>query len=435
VHERHPAVLKPRRRKVTVTNFWHPQSNMSITKDNEVVFVRGKGSKVWDRDGKEYIDAIAGLWYCNVGYGRERIADAVRDQIATLASCMCFDVYASDRTLALADRISAMAPFPDAKVFFTSGGSESIDTAAKVARRYWSVMGEHGKTVMISREGAYHGLNAFGTSLAGIEANKHGFGDLVEGVANIPAMDPGALANEIDRLDGAAAAFFAEPVLGAGGVHPPTEDYLTEVAAICRERNVLFAVDEVITGFGRLGTMFACERYGISPDMIAVAKGITSGYVPLSAVIFSDRVAQPFWEGDDAPWLRHGYTYSGHAGACAAGMANLDILEEEKLVERVADLEPRFAEIVTQLEAMPEVSEVRTVGLLAGVQIAPDVLERDPAFTDQALAEARDRGVISRKLVGNGLQISPPFVIEESELEQIVTVFGDAISAVSANAA
>jgi len=405
---------------------------MSLSKDNEVIFVRGEGSTLWDRDGKEYIDAIAGLWYCNVGYGREKIADAVRDQVATLSSCMCFDVYASDRTIELADRVAGMAPVDGGKVFFTCGGSESIDTAAKVARRYWSALNKPEKHVMISREGAYHGLNAFGTSLAGIDSNKQGFGALVEGVAHVPAMDPAALANEIDRLDGAAAAFFAEPVIGAGGVHPPPEDYLQEVAAICREREVLFAVDEVITGFGRLGTMFASERYGVRPDMLVVAKGLTSGYLPLSAVVFSERVAEPFWEGDDAPWLRHGYTFSGHASACAAGMANLDILEGEKLVDRVAKLEPKLPKITAPLAEMAEVSEVRTVGLLAGVQLSAEVLERDPAFTDKAIAGIRDRGVITRKMAGDGIQISPPFVIKEAELEQIVSVYAESIAEVAA---
>ena len=418
-----------------MTSFWHPQSNMSLTRENEVIFVRGEGSTLWDRDGKQYLDAIAGLWYCNVGYGRERIADAVRDQVATLSSCTCFDVYASDKTVALADRVAGMVPVDGAKVFFTCGGSESIDTAAKVARRYWSALGKPEKHVMISREGAYHGLNAFGTSLAGIDANKQGFGALVEGVTNIPAMDPGALADEIERLDGAAAAFFAEPVIGAGGVHPPPEEYLREVAAVCREHDVLFAVDEVITGFGRLGTMFASQRFGVRPDILVVAKGLTSGYQPLSAAIFSERIAEPFWSGDDAPWLRHGYTFSGHATGCAAGMANLDILEEEKLVDRVATLEPRLAEIVAPLNDLPEVSEVRTIGLLAGVQIAPEHLERDPSFSDKAIAGIRDRGVITRKMAGNGIQISPPFVIAESELEQIVSVFAASISEVGATVA
>ena len=408
---------------------------MRLSKDNEVIFVRGKGSTLWDRDGNEYIDSIAGLWYCNVGYGREKIADAVREQVATLSSCTCFDVYASDRTIELAERVSGMAPVDGGKVFFTCGGSESIDTAAKVARRYWSAIGKPEKHVMISRDGAYHGLNAFGTSLAGIDANKHGFGALVEGVAHVPAMDPSALADEIDRLDGAAAAFFAEPVIGAGGVHPPPEDYMQEVAAICREREVLFAVDEVITGFGRLGTLFASQRYGVRPDMLIVAKGLTSGYLPLSAVVFSERVAEPFWEGDDAPWLRHGYTFSGHASACAASMANLDILEEEKLVDRVAKLEPKLPKITAPLAEMAEVSEVRTVGLLAGVQPIPELLERDPGFTDKAIALCRDKGIITRKLAGNGLQISPPFVIEESELKQIVSVFGESITEVAASVA
>jgi adenosylmethionine-8-amino-7-oxononanoate aminotransferase len=247
----------------------------------------------------------------------------------------------------------------------------------------------------------------------------------------IAAMDAGALESEIERLDGAAAAFIAEPVMGAGGVHPPPPDYLRDVAAICRERDILFVLDEVITGFGRLGTMFAAERYGVRPDVLVVAKGLTSGYQPLSALVFSERIAEPFWRRDDSVWLRHGYTFSGHATACAAGLANLDILEEEDLVARVADLEPVLATTVSRLEALPEVSEVRTAGLLAAVQISPEAQERDPAFADRVVGGARERGVLTRKLAGNGLQISPPFVIDQEQIEELVSVLGESIEAVS----
>jgi len=416
-----------------MTRFWHPQSNMALTDGNEVVFVRGEGCRLWDRDGNSYLDATAGLWYCNVGHGRTSIADAIRDQAARLAACSCFDVYASDRTVELADRVAAMAPVDGGRVFFTSGGSESVDTAAKVSRRYWSAVGADEKKVIISRQGAYHGLNAYGTSLAGIPANREGFGELVRETSVIPAFEPEALETEIDRLQGSAAAFIAEPVLGAGGVHPPPPGYLREVARICRERDILFALDEVITGFGRLGTMFAAQRYEIRPDILIVAKGLTSGYQPLSAVVFSESVAEPFWR-DGVAWLRHGYTFSGHATACSAGLANLDILEREGLVSRVAELEDEFAAVIGALAERPGISEVRTVGLLAGVQVSEEAIERDPAFADRVVAEAREAGVITRKLAGEALHISPPFVIDGGELECISSTLGNAIERVGRGA-
>lgn len=408
-------------------------SNMGFTRDHEVVFVRGTGCELFDRDGHSYLDATASLWYCNVGHGRESIADAIRDQAARLAACSCFDVYASDRTLELADRLAEMAPVDDPRIFFTSGGSDSIETAAKVARRFWAELGTPEKTVVISREGAYHGLHAYGTSLTGIPSNRDGFGELVPDSALVPAMDPDSLRERIDGLEGRAAAFVAEPVLGAGGIYPPDPDYLHDVARICADRDVLLIIDEVITGFGRTGRLFACERYGVRPDILVLAKGLTSGYLPLGAVVFAGRVAEPFWQPEADVWLRHGYTYSGHATACAAALANLDILEQEALVERVAALEEPFAATMQSLAELPEVSEVRTIGLLAGVQLSPDMCSTLPGVADGVVERCRARSVLTRRLAGDALQVSPPFVIEDNELERVSSAIRAAIVDVSRN--
>lgn len=409
-----------------MTKFWHPFSNMSDTAGREVVFVRGKDCELFDREGNAYLDATASLWYCNVGHGRERIAEAMAIQAATLAACSCFDVYASDRTLELAERLAGMVPVDDAVVFFTSGGSDGIETAAKVVRRYWSEVGHPEKKVILARQGAYHGMHSYGTSLSGIQANRDFSGVLVHDAEVVPAMDPGALAEAIDRLEGRAAAFFAEPVLGAGGVHPPPDGYLAQAFEVCQERGVLFVADEVITGFGRTGRMFASERFGVRPDVMVLAKGLTSGYVPLGAVAFSGRVADPFWRPGSNVFLRHGYTYSGHAVACAAGAANLDILEEENLVGRVAALEPKLAQALAPLEALPEVSEVRTIGVLAGIQAAPGVLSDDPDLLARVVTICRERGVLTRRLAGDALQVSPPFVITEEQIGQIARTVEEA---------
>lgn len=412
--------------------FWHPFSNMGKVDGNEVVFVRGEGCELTDRDGGTYLDAAAALWYCNVGYGRREIAEAMGAQAATLAACSCFDLYCSDTTLELAERVAEMAPVDGGVTFLTSGGSDSIETAAKIIRRHFAETGRPEKRVILSRERAYHGMHAYGTSLAGIEANRAGFEDLIPETLAVDGTDAGALAAEIDRLGPErVAAFFAEPMIGAGGVYPPPDGYLPEVAAICAERGVMLVADEVVSGFGRTGRTFACERYGIVPDALVLAKGMTSGYAPLGAVVFSGEIADPFFAPDSEIMLRHGYTYSGHATACAAGIANLDILEREGLVGRVAELEPVLAERLGALTELPAVSEVRTVGLTAAVQFAAEALDRDPDLAARAVVRSRELGVLTRVLAGGALHVSPPFVIEPEQIGRIAGTFGEAIEAES----
>jgi len=401
------------------SRLWHPFAAMGKVDGHELVLARGEGCRVWDTDGNEYLDATAGLWFANVGHGRAEIADAVAEQLRTLASHHIFGDQANEPALALAARVAALSPVPDAAVFFGSGGGEAVDTAGKIVRRYWALMGKPERTAIVSRRFAYHGTNAYGTSLSGIPAVRDGYGQLVGDVAEVAHDDPADLARVLDELDGRVAAFIGEPMIGAGGAIPPPDGYWPEVERICRERDVLLICDEVISGFGRLGRWFGCERYGFTPDLITCAKGISSGYVPLGAVIASGRVREPFWDEAAAPFL-HGGTYAGHPGACVAGLVNIDILERERLVERVVELEPVLAELLSPLAGLSGVAEVRSVGLAGAVEFDPDLLASTPTAGPAAVAAARRRGVITRALRGVALQISPPFTVTEEELAAMV---------------
>ena len=411
------------------TAFWHPFANMARVTGKELVIVRGDGCELVDKDGRKYLDATAALWYCNVGHGRAEIASAVERQLRELAAYSTFGEYANEPALTLAERIADLAPLRDGKVFFTSGGSDAVDTAAKLARRYWHAVGRPEKLTVIGRRYAYHGMHAWGTSLGGIPANVEGLGPLVADVVHVDATSADDLAAAIDRLGAdRVAAFIGEPVVGAGGVLPAPEGYWTAVAELCREHDVLVIADEVITGFGRLGRWFGCERYGFVPDLLVFAKGITSGYVPLGGVVVGPRVQKPFWSGEGT-WFRHGYTYSGHAAACAAGHANLDILEDERLVERVVELEPLLAEQVHSLRDNPLVEETRAIGLTAAVELAGEALEGEPQLVDRVVALAREHGVLTRSLRGCALHVSPPFVITPQQIEAIVDGFRRALDA------
>ncbi len=415
------------------THLWHPFADMAVVKDEEVVIARGRGALVWDEQGREYIDARAGLWYCGIGHGRTEIADAVAAQMRELAAFDTFERLANRPALDLADRISALSPIPGAAVFFTSGGSESVDTAAKLATRYWHALGQPGKQVIVHREHSYHGMNAYGTSLAGIPTNREGFGGLIPDVAIVPHNDPEALDALLTERAGEIAAFIGEPVIGAGGIIHPAPGYWERVQEICRAHDVLLIADEVITGFGRLGTWFGSERLGIQPDLITCAKVITSGYQPLGAVLASRRVQEPFFSAPGGPMFRHGFTYSGHPSACAAGLANLDVIEREGLLERVLELEGVLADAVAPLAELDEVSEVRAgLGLLAAVEIDADLRKADPTLLDRIVQRCRVRGVLTRGLAGRALQISPSYVISEEQLGQVADTIAASVADVRA---
>ena len=406
------------------TRLWHPFAAMGKVDGHELVLTRGNGSRIWDAEGNEYVDATAGLWFCNVGHGRGEIADAVAAQLRLLAAHHVFGDHANQPALELAGRLADLAPVEDAAVFFGTGGGEAVETAAKIVRRYWALQGQPERTVIVSRRFAYHGTNAYGTSLSGIPAVRDGYGTLVSDVAEVAHDDAADLERALDELGDRAAAFLGEPMIGAGGAIPAPDGYWQTVERICRDRGVLLVADEVISGFGRLGRWFGCERYDFTPDLMTCAKGISSGYVPLGAVVVAGHVREPFWRDDAAPFV-HGGTYAGHPAACVAGLVNLDILERERLVERVATLEPVLSRMLAPLGDLPGVGGVRSVGLAGAVELDAALLAEHPAAGAAVVLAARKHGVLTRLLRGVALQVSPPFVVTEDELAKVV----DAIAA------
>jgi putrescine---pyruvate transaminase len=402
------------------TRLWHPFADMSAVRHAEVILERGDDVWVWDADGRRYLDATASLWYANVGHGRQEIVEAAAAQMGRLEAYSAFGDLSTQASTDLAARLAGLAPMEDAKIFFGSGGGDAIDTAAKLARRYFQAVGQPRRVHLISRVHGYHGTHGHGTSLAGIEANRAGFGAFDPASSSVPHDDVAALAAAFERLGPEnVAAFFCEPVIGAGGVIPPAPGYIEACAALCAEAGVLFVADCVICGFGRLGTWYGVERFGIEPDMITFAKGVTSGYLPLGGLVVSGRVAEPFWEGEGAPVFRHGATYAAHATCCAAGLANLDIMEREGLVARGEQLEADLFAALAPLATDPSVAEVRGgTGLLAAVAIRPEVLAARPNAPALVAAGAREAGVLLRAL-GSAVAVSPPLTIQREHLPQI----------------
>ena len=384
-----------------------------VAERGELVLERGEGVWIWDDHGRRYLDATAGLWFCNVGHGRAEIADAAAEQMRRFAAYSAYTDFTTRATTKAAERIATLSPLEDAVVFLTSGGGESIETAAKLARRYFTLTGETERTVLVARERAYHGMGAFGTSLAGHEIFREGISPPVPDVVHVPWDSAVSLREAIESVGAErVAAFFCEPVIGAGGVLAPPPGYLEEARAVCHDAGCLFVADEVITAFGRIGDWFASTRYALAPDLITFAKGSTSGYLPMGGVIASTRVSEPFWKG--GVMFRHGYTYSGHASVAAASLANLDLLEREQLPARGLELERELAEALAPLAEHQLVSEVRAgTGVLAAVQLV------EPTLIDAAVAAAREHGVLTRALLGGALQISPPLVITRAELDEL----------------
>lgn len=398
-----------------MSRLWHSQAHMPSVRESELVIERGEGAYVWDEVGNRYLDVPASLWYCNVGHGRHEIADAVHAQLRQLSAYHSFQQFATRPAIELAERLVALSPVEDGRVFLGSGGGDAVEVAGKLSRRYWAVMGRASKRTIITREKSYHGLHGIGTSIAGMGFNREGYGPLVEETLRVDTLSAQALEDAIVAAGpDSVAAFFCEPIVGGGGIIFPPEGYLAEVAAVCRKFDVLFVADEVITGFGRAGAMFASERFGIAPDMLLFAKGVTSGYLPVGGVIVSGRVAEPFWRDGSELVFHHGLTYSGHSTACVAALKNLDILEGEGLVDRVRALEPAVRAGFAVLGGHPLVVEVRTgEGLLVGVQLV------DTAAAEQVAAYCLANGVIIRLLLDATLQVSPPFVIELGEIDLV----------------
>jgi adenosylmethionine-8-amino-7-oxononanoate aminotransferase len=396
-----------------VPPFLHPFAKP--TRPSFTVIARGEGALVWDADGKEYVDAMASLWYCAAGHGRGEIADAVATQLRTVAAYSCFDPFSNGPADELAARLVELTPMPDARAFLCGSGSEAVDTAMKLARLAQRMAGRPERTLIISRERGYHGTNLGGTSAQGIALNREGWGPLVPDVVQVPSDDSEALATLMAERGGEVAAVITEPVQGAGGVFPPADGYLAELRRLCDHHGALLIFDEVITGFGRLGSWFAADHYGVVPDLTTFAKAVTSGYQPLGGVLVGTAVRGPL-ESDPAFILRHGYTYSGHPAACAGALANLAIMERESLVERAVPVGKRLGDGLQALAADGTIDHARGEGAVWAAGLRPD--QDALAVRDRMLAG----GVITRAIGADTLTFCPPLVTTDEQIDRIIDV-------------
>ena len=408
-------------------SLWNPQAQMPTARAKRLVITKGDGAWLETSTGQRLLDATASLWHANIGHGRESLARVAYEQMRELETYHTFGRFANEPALRLADRLAEIGPVPGAKVMLTSGGSDSVDLACKLARRHWQLEGRPEKKTILSRVGAYHGLHAYGTSVAGLQYNRDGYGteSLVPETARISTNDLDEVRSSLLELGPEnVAAIIAEPVIGTGGVIGPAEGYLEGLQDLCRNHDILFIADEVITGFGRTGQLFASQRWDLQPDLVTMAKGITSGYAPLGGVLVAPRVADRFFDGPDAPIFRHGLTYSGHATACVVALANLDVLDDENLVEQASWLETVLAKVVEPLSDHELVAKVRAgAGFMAGIHLREGV-------NGDAVAEAcTDAGVLIRVIHDNTLQICPPFVTTEEELGLIANTIAEALDA------
>lgn len=405
---------------------WSAQAHMPSVLGRQLVIDRGEGNYVFTTDGQRLFDGTAGLWHANIGHGRAEMAEVAAEQMRTLETYHVFGRYLNDRAVELAEKVASIAPIADAKIILNSGGSDSIDVALKLARRYWQVRGRHEKTMILSRDLAYHGLHAYGTSVAGLDFNREGYGtdSLVPDTARVDTYDIERVRQSIaDIGPHRIAAIIAEPILGTGGVIPPTPGYLEGLQRIADENDILLILDEVITGFGRTGHWFAAQRYGLRPHIIAMAKGISSGYAAVGGIIVAPEVWAPFYE-KGAPIYRHGTTYSGHATSSALALKNLEIIEREGLLERVQHLEGVLAGELGALSADDRIAETRVAGLLGGIQLRAE-------FSAEQVTDAMvEDGWIARPLRGNVIQFSPPFTTTDDELRRLVAAAISALDSV-----
>ncbi len=406
---------------------WSAQARMPSVLGRQIVVEGAQGAYLFTADGRRLFDGTAGLWHANVGHSRAELAEAAYAQMQRLETYHTFGRYLNDRAVELAERLAGLSPIANPKVILNSGGSDAIDVACKLARRHWQVRGRPTKKVILSREFAYHGLHAYGTSIAGLQFNREGYGteSLVPETARVSTYDINAVEQTVQEMGvDNIAAMVAEPIQGTGGVIPPAPGYLEGLQRICRDNDILLIADEVITGFGRTGQMFATQRYGLEPDLITFAKGVTSGYAPLGGVLVSPRIWEDFYrDADETPVFRHGATYAGHATACAVALRHLDLLEEEKLLPRVKELEVVLTEELERLDGLDGVAETRVAGLLGGISLRADLSAE--ALTDVLV----DEGFVSRPLRGNTVQVSPPFITTDDELRELVAAIEVAIIA------
>ncbi|QAZ41182.1 aspartate aminotransferase family protein [Methylibium sp. Pch-M] len=424
--------------------YWMPFTANRQFKKAPRLLSKASGMHFWTPEGREVLDGIAGLWCVNAGHARPKIVEAIRAQALELDFAPPFNM-AHPKAFELAERLVQLTPAGLNKVFYTNSGSESVETALKMAIAYHRARGEGSRTRLIGRERGYHGVNFGGISVGGMVANRKMFGSMLTGVDHIrhthdPARNAfsigqpqhGAeLADDLERLvalhdASTIAAVIVEPVAGSTGVLLPPQGYLERLRAICDKHGILLIFDEVITGFGRTGAPFAAQRFGVTPDLMTVAKGLTNGCVPMGAVFAKQHIHDVFMNGPEhLIEFFHGYTYSGHPLACAAALGTLDTYAEEGLLTRAAEMEAYFADALHSLKGLPHVIDIRNIGLVGGIELAPiDGSPGKRAF--DIFLECWERGVLIRT-TGDTVALSPPLIIAKTHVDQIVGTLADAL--------
>ncbi|MHC1547211.1 omega-aminotransferase AptA [Phyllobacterium sp. K27] len=424
--------------------FWMPFTANRQFKQNPRLLVSAKDMHYKSQDGREILDGTAGLWCCNAGHGRPKIVEAVQKQVAELDYAPAFQM-GHPKAFELAARLAAMLPSPLDHVFFTNSGSESVDTALKIALAYHRAKGNGTKVKLIGRERGYHGVGFGGISVGGISGNRKTFGNALSGIDHIRHTHDLArnaytrgepeygveFADDLEKviaLHDASniAAVIVEPVAGSTGVLIPPKGYLKRLREICTKHDILLIFDEVITGFGRLGAPFAVDYFGVVPDLVTTAKGITSGVIPMGAVFASSDIYQAFMNGpENLIELFHGYTYSGHPVACAAALATLDTYEEEGLLTRASELSDYWENALHALKGLPNVIDIRNLGLIGAIELQP--IEGAPtkrAF--QAFLDAYEKGVLIRT-TGDIIALSPPLTISKGQIDHLFDTLADVL--------
>ena len=394
----------------------HPFSPPGMPEGDFVEIVRGEGSLVFDSNGREYVDAMANLWLCQVGHGRTEIIDAVTAQMHQMEAYNTFAPFTNGPAARVAEMIAERSPHPDGRVFLGCSGSEAVDTALKIARQVQQRRGHEDRQVIVKRTNGYHGTNFGGTSAQGIAPNREGWGDLAPHFVEVPHDDLEAAASIFADHGDRIAAVLTEPVQGAGGVFPPVDGYLEGLRRLCDDNGALLIFDEVICGFGRIGEWFGAQAFGVTPDLITFAKGVTSGYLPLSGVILSRHVCEELEEPGFL--LRTGYTYSGHQASCAAGVANLELMTNEGLDTRANHVGDRLKEGLRALEADGLIESWRGMGAVYAAELGRDSIP--------VRNEILPNGVIVRP-IGTCLAICPPLVITDDEVGRIIDTMAGAL--------
>jgi beta-alanine--pyruvate transaminase len=426
-------------------SLWMPFTANRQFKDNPRLLARAEGMHYWTPDGRKILDGFAGLWCVNAGHSRKEIADAVHQQLSTMEYAPPFQM-GHPIAFELANTLVKLTPGDLDHVFFTNSGSESVDTALKIALAYHRARGEGTRTKLIGREKGYHGVGFGGISVGGMVNNRKQFNAMLPGVDHLRHTfdlsrnafsrgepEHGAeLADDLERLvqlhdASTIAAVIVEPVVGSAGVIPPPKGYLKRLRELCAKHGILLILDEVITGFGRVGHPFGAQYFDVVPDMITCAKGLTNGAVPMGAVFVRKGIYDAFMQGPDGVELFHGYTYSGHPVACAAALATQKIYRDEGLLTRAQEIGKYFEDAVHSLKGLPNVIDIRNIGLTACVELAP-IAGKVGARGFDVFLKCFERGVLLRAS-GDIVPMSPPLIIDKPQIDELVGTLADAIKA------